>query len=357
MFYMFLNDFIAFSNSWWPYIISFCIVSIYAIRLYTGGVPYTNNKRIDGKTVIITGSTNGIGFETAKNICARGGSVILAIRDMEKAKIAIQRIKKDHEKALVIAKLLDLTDFSSIQKFANEIALEYDKVDVLINNAAIIFQPFQKTMKGNEMTIVTNFLGPFLLTHLLLSCLNKSEQGRIINVSAMAHFSGKLYLENLNMEKHYNEMDAFAQSKLALTIFTKYLASLLIKTKITCNSVCPGMVRGTGYLNYSPLQKTIWSKLYWPWMWLFLKTPEEGCQSIVYLAVEPQLNDVSGYYFSEFDITEPSEQVKDVRLAEALYERSCSIVDIKGREIIDSLEQANDTETNDVSQEHHNGDF
>lgn len=346
----FVQDFDAFSNSWWPYTIAFLISVVSAIRLFVGGAQYQNSQRLDGKIVIVTGSSSGIGFETAKNLAARGAHVILAVRNAEKGKRAMSEIQQLDTRAKLTVKLLDISEMTSIKDFVAEIKTEFGKVDVLINNAGVIYQPYRRTIDGHELTLVINYLGPFLLTHLLLPLLNASENGRIINVSAMAHFHGNLKLEDLNMEKNFNEKDAYAQSKLALTVFTKYLASLLSKTKITCNSVSPGLVRGTGHLKNLPLHKSVWTKFsVWPWMWLFLKTPKQGCQTIVYLAVEPTLNNVSGHYFSDCEIKEPADQVKDVHLAQALYERSCTFVNIDGKQIIDSLLNEEVSTTKDES--------
>ncbi|KAL1488063.1 hypothetical protein ABEB36_015431 [Hypothenemus hampei] len=335
----FSKDFDAFTNSWWPYLITFFIGLISAIRFYVGGVQYTKTNRIDGKIVIITGGSTGIGFETAKNLASRGGRIILAIRNAEKGKRALEKIKQNYPDAEVIVRLLDMGEISSIKNFVLQLFKDYEKIDILINNAAVIYQPYRKTVDGYEATLMINYLGPFLLTHLLLPLLNKSENGRIINVSAMAHYNGKLHMDDLNMEKQYNEKDAYSQSKLALTIFTKYLASLLKKTKIVCYAVSPGLVRNTGHLQNLPLQRSFWSKLtIWPWIWLFLKNPKQGCQSIVYLAVDPSLGNVSGYYFSDCEVKDPSALVQDVHLAKALYEKTCNIVDIDGMEIIKHLE-------------------
>nr|AEE61564.1 unknown [Dendroctonus ponderosae] len=334
----FSGDFEAFSNSWWPYFIAMFIGIISAIRFYVGGAQCPKSHRMDGKIVIITGGASGLGFETAKNLAARGAHVVLAVRNEERGKRAQKELKKLYTNASIDVKLLDISSVASIRSFAHDIQTSYPKVDVLINNAAVIYQPFIKTPEGNELTLATNYLGPFLLTHLLLPLLNKSLNGRIINVSAMAHYSGKLRLDDLNMEKDYNEKDAFSQSKLALTIFTKYLATLLDNTRIHCNSVSPGLVRGTNHLENLPLQRSLWTKVsVWPWMWLFLKNPIQGCQSIVYLAVEPNLSNISGYYFSDCEIKEPADPVKDATLAQALYDRTSDMVNIAGRRIIEEL--------------------
>ncbi|CAH1995551.1 unnamed protein product [Acanthoscelides obtectus] len=295
----FMNDFDQFTQSWWPYVISFIISIISAIRIYMGGSKCESSGRIEGKNVIITGGASGIGLETTKELSKRGANIILAIRNAEKGTKAVEEIKNFYQKAKVTVKILDMSEFSSIRAFAQQIIDEYEKIDILINNAGIIFHPYKRTSEGNELTFVTNYLGPFLLTHLLLPALNKSENGRVINVSAMAHFNAKLNLDNLNNEKNFNEKDAYAESKLALTMFTKHMAEQYKETKITFNSVSPGLVRDTKHTEkYSTLSKSFLTRLsVWPWMWLFLKSPRQGCQTIVYLAVEPTLHKVSGYYF------------------------------------------------------------
>jgi NAD(P)-dependent dehydrogenase (short-subunit alcohol dehydrogenase family) len=172
-----------------------------------------------------------------------GATIILAVRNAEKGKKAREVLLKSCPQANAIIKLVDLTDFVSIREFANQLTLEYEKIDALINNAGIIFHPYKRTVDGNEITITTNyfgmprcvcallclnyFTGPFLLTHLLLNLLSKSDNGRVINLSAVAHLRGKIKLDDLNSEENFVEIEAFSQSKLALTMFTKYMASLL----------------------------------------------------------------------------------------------------------------------------------
>ncbi|KAJ8930538.1 hypothetical protein NQ314_016651 [Rhamnusium bicolor] len=337
----FLSDFDSFAQSWWPYLITLFVSIISAIRIYVGGTYCDSSHNIEGKNVIITGGASGIGLETTKELAKRGANIILAVRNADKGRNAIEQIKMLAPRANIVIKLLDTSEFSSIRDFADQIKNEYGKIDVLINNAGIIFHPYKKTTDGNELTFVTNYLGPFLLTHLLLPVLNKSDNGRVINISALAHFNGKLKLDDLNSEKSFNEKDAFAQSKLAVTMCTKYMAMLYKKTNITFNSVNPGLVRDTGHIKkYSTLGCSYLTKLsVWPWIWLFMKTPKQGCQSIVYLAVEPTLNTVSGCYFSDCEIKEPAEIVKDMNLAKVLYEKSCKIVNIDPDKILMSIEK------------------
>nr|XP_023025612.1 retinol dehydrogenase 13-like [Leptinotarsa decemlineata] len=330
----FYSDFEIFSQSWWPYIISLVISIISAIRIYVGGTYCESLARLDGKYVIITGGSSGIGLATAKELAKRGANLILAIRNAEKGAKALDDIKMIKSDANVIIKILDVSDFCSIRNFVEQLKNEYDKIDILINNAGTICQPPRKTAEGNELTYVTNYLGPFLLTHLLLPLLSKSDNGRVINVSALAHYNGKLNIDTANIGE-YNGNDAFAGSKLALTLFTKHMAQLYKDTNITFNSVSPGLVRNTGHLaNYSTLENSLLTKLsVWPWVWLFLKNPKQGCQSIVYLAVEPTLHKVSGCYFSDCEIKDPADVVNDSNIAKTLYEKSCKIVNIDPKTI------------------------
>ncbi|KAJ8967909.1 hypothetical protein NQ317_018829 [Molorchus minor] len=323
-------DFDHFTQSWWPYAITLLISVISAIRIYVGGTFCDSTCRIDSKNVIITGGARGIGLETAKELAKRGAHIILAIRNAEKGRKAAEQIKKQTPGARVVIKLLDLSDFSVIRDFVDQIKNEYDKIDILINNAGIISHPNRKTVDGNELTFLTNYLGPFLLTHLLLPVLSKSDNGRVINISALAHFNGKLKLDDLNSEKQFNEKGCFRPKQTGSHHVHQAHGHFVqrYENNIQCREPRTGEEHGS-YRKVFDLSHSFFTKLsVWPWMWLFLKTPKQGCQSIVYLAVEPALNTVSGCYFSNCEIQEPAEVVKDQNLAKILYEKSCNIVNI-----------------------------
>jgi len=338
--YRFLEQLDAVKACWWPYVLSLVLCVIGFIRTYIGGNCCPSKNRIDGKVVIITGGSSGIGLATARELAKRGATIILAVRHAERGKKALEMLLDYCPELNVIIKLVDLTDFVSIREFVNQLNLEYEKIDVLINNAGIIFHPYNKTVDGNEVTISTNYFGPFLLTHLLLNLLNKSDNGRVINLSAVAHLRGKINLDDLNSERNFVEIEAFSQSKLALTMFTKYMALSLKNSNITFYAVNPGLVRGTKHLRNSRLTTSFVTKLsVWPWMWLFMKTPRQGCQSIVYAAVDPFLSKVSGCYISNCEMQKPSDFVNDVELSEKLYKKTCEIVNIEGDKFLDNITQ------------------
>jgi retinol dehydrogenase 13 len=153
-----------------------------------------------------------------------------------------------------------------------------------------------------ETHLQVNYLGHFLLSQLLLPMLKKSFQGRIINVSAHAYAAAKMTEEDpLNIgtwAPPYHARDAFSHSKLCIVLATRHLAKELKGSTVTVNSCTPGLVRGTEHLRKSPIMKALCAKVItYPWMYLLMKTPQQGAQTIIYLATEPKLKDVSGEFF------------------------------------------------------------
>ncbi|KAI4468880.1 phosphatidylinositol-glycan biosynthesis class f protein-related [Holotrichia oblita] len=305
-----------------------------------GGPPCPSKNRLDGKIVLITGGCSGLGFETAKELAARGATLILTCRDYEKGQKAADKIKRNTRDAKIDLKLLDISEMANVRRFAMLIKKYYNRIDVLINNAGIIFQPKITTSEGFELTLATNYLGPFLLTHLLLPLLRQSSNGRIINLSSLSHMTGRIHIRDMNMERKYVQAEAFAQSKLALVMFTRHLASLL-KDKglgIGVYAVNPGIVRNTNHLKSSPFAKSLMARIStYPWIWLFLKTPKQGCQTVVFTAVEPNLSTVTGVYLSDCEIKNPSEYAKNEASSRQLYEKTCQMVQLKREETLPGL--------------------
>lgn len=176
--------------------------------------------------------------------------------------------------------------------------MDYSKIDILINNAGITFHPYKKTADGFETHLQVNYLSHFLLTYLLIPMLKKSKQGRIINVAAHAYATGKMSIDDpLSILSTFHPRDAFAHSKLAIVLSNKKLAKVLKSTKITVNCFTPGLVRGTS-MRQSPIMRSFSAKiLMLPWMWIFMKTPNQGAQTAIYLATDKSLSNVTGEYF------------------------------------------------------------
>lgn len=296
------------------------------LRQYMKGPECPSNCRIDGKTVIITGANSGIGKATALELANRGATVILGCRCLGKGEAAATEIKNLSGNANVSAMKLDLASLDSVRKFVENFKAKEISLDVLINNAGVMLCPFKKTEDGIEEHLSVNYLGHFLLTLLLLDKLRAAPEARIINVSAVAHYVATIQLEDINLETNYVPREAYGQSKLAQVMFTRELAKRLEGTKITVNSLHPGIVRGTGLVKYTPLNR-LWVRFVtFPVTWLLLKTPKDGAQTTVFLATSAEVEGISGKYFSDCQLRTPSELVLDTEKLHRLWTVSTELV-------------------------------
>lgn len=175
-----------------------------------------------GKVAIVTGANSGIGYETAKALAAKGATVILACRNLEKAAVAQENIQQTVNNAQLEVMQIDLADLQSVHDFAETFKKKYDRLDILVNNAGIMAPPFTQTKDGFEVQFGANHLGHFALTGLLLDTILATAQARVVNVSSSMHRmgSGTINFDNLNAEKGYNASGAYSQSKLANLLFT-----------------------------------------------------------------------------------------------------------------------------------------
>ncbi|XP_059504382.1 retinol dehydrogenase 13-like isoform X1 [Stegostoma tigrinum] len=291
------------------------------VKDYATGGMCPSKATISGKTIIITGANTGIGKETARELASRGGRIIMACRDMEKCETAAREIRGETLNHDVYAKHLNLASLKSIREFAKQINEEEENVNVLINNAGVMRCPHWKTEDGFEMQLGVNHLGHFLLTNLLLEKLKNSGNGRIINVSSLAHKVGQVDFNDLNWEnKKYDTKAAYCQSKLANILFTRELVKKLHGSNVTVNAVHPGVVntelgRHTG-MHKSKLSSTTLGPIFW----LLVKSPRLGAQPSIYLAVAEELEGVSGKYFDVNKEKDPAPQALDDETARRLWE-------------------------------------
>jgi len=304
-----------------------CIVAFKIYILTTTGRCLSQTK-LHGKTVIITGANTGIGKETAIDLATRGAKVILACRNFQKAKLAQGDIIEASRNDNVIVRELDLTSLSSVRKFAAAILESETRLDILINNAGCAGQGGRKMTEDDlEYTMQSNYFGHYLLTNLLLGLLKKSSPSRVVNVSSFAHtYANKLDFTNLNSENRYDSIQTYHTSKLCQILFCHYLAPIIIKSGVTVNSLHPGIVR-TDIFRPS-FRLTIMKYLVLP----FFKSAEEGAQTSIYLAVADEVADVTGKYFSDCKICEPSKPAKDDATAKKLWEISNIFVKLNQEE-------------------------
>ena len=302
------------------------IVVLYAGRRYFQGPKCHSTKRLEGKTVVITGGNTGIGKETAVDLAKRGAKVIVGCRNLEKGKAALKEIQERSGSTNVYLEQLDLASLDSVRTFADSILKSESRLDILINNAGVMMCPYQKTKDGFEMQFGTNHLGHFLLTMLLLDLMKKSAPSRIVNVSSIGHSlgSGKIHFDDINFEKDYSPYEAYFHSKLANVLFTRELSKRLEGSHVTANSLHPGAVRTDLERHFTFLQT-----LMVPARWYMYKSPEQGAQTSIYCAVSEEMEGVSGKYLADCAIKEPSKGAQDDDAAVKLWELSLKLVGLE----------------------------
>ncbi|XP_017132878.1 retinol dehydrogenase 13-like [Drosophila elegans] len=280
----------------WP---AFLVGAVYFLRKYMQGGQFTKQTDETGKVFIVTGANTGIGKETALEFARRGGTVYMACRDMNRCETARQDIIRETNNPNIFGRQLDLSSQESIRKFAAEFKQEQDKLHVLVNNAGVMRGPKMLTKDGVEMQLGVNHIGHFLLTNLLLDVLKKSAPSRVVVLSSIAHTLGAINVADLNSEKSYDEGKAYNQSKLANLLFTRELAKRLEGSGVTVNALHPGLV-DTGLARNWAFFQTVFGKYFiQPLFWPFLKTPKSGAQTSIYAALDPELRNVTGLYFSD----------------------------------------------------------
>lgn len=298
----------------------------------------SSKARLDGKITVITGANTGIGKETARDFYSRGARVILACRNVEKAKAAVEDIKHNpfsSKRKQAEGKLgdlavypLDLCSFKSIRECARMLLKQEPAIHILVNNAGIMFAPYQLTDDGFEIQLQSNYLGHFLLTLLLLPKMQSSAPGcRIVNVSSLAHIFGRIHFNDINLEKSWwylRSYIAYYQSKLANILFTKKLAQLMKETNSGINvySLHPGVVRtelSRNYDNIFPGGKLFFRYVMRP----FIKNSEQGAQTTIYCAVDEKAANETGLYYTECCVTRPSEAARNDQIAEDLWNYTC----------------------------------
>ncbi|MDA4112520.1 MAG: SDR family oxidoreductase [Thaumarchaeota archaeon] len=250
---------------------------------------------LKGKVCLVTGASSGIGEATAEGLGALGASVVAVMRDKSpKAESAMRKIEAGSRDGggSVSAMYADLSSQSSIRRLAQDFEKRFDRLDVLINNAGVSPWKRHTTTDGLELTFAVNVLAPFLLANLLLGRLKASAPSRIVNVSSAAA-GGTIEFDDLQGEKKYSMFAAYGKSKLALNVLTVELARRLQGTGVTANFLHPGVVRTNLARDMNPVAQALTS-LVKP----FMASPKKGSRTSIYVATAPELEGVSGKYFS-----------------------------------------------------------
>jgi len=273
--------------------------------------------QLKGKICLVTGGNTGLGKSTATALARLGGHVIILSRDRARGEAAQAEIKSQTGNAQVDLLLGDLGSQKSTRSAAAEFKTRYKQLHVLVNNAGVNVGNRVLTEDGIESTFAINHLGPFLFTNLLLDVLKASAPSRIVNVSSGAHSAGAIQFDDLQFEKKYSAFKAYCQSKLANVHFTTELARRLQGTGVTVNAVDPGTVRTS--LGSDQWIFRLAVKL------PFFVTPDKGARTAIRVATAPELEGVTGKYFSKEKEKSPAKHAQDEAIAKQLWDVSAKL--------------------------------
>ncbi len=279
-----------------------------------------NTVDMTGKFCLVTGANSGIGKATALGLAKRDATVVLVSRDKDKGEAALLEVRTLSGNKNVDAMVADLSSQDSVRELAHDFRARYKKLHVLVNNAGVFLPKRVATVDGLEATFATNHLGHFLLTNLLLDELKSSAPARIINITSDAHRGTEIDFEDLQGEKKYSGYHAYSQSKLANVLFTYQLAKKLEGTRVTVNCLHPGVAR-TGFGKDQVGLMSIMVRIGTP----FMMSPQKAARAVIYLATSPDLEGVSGKFFSKGKETKSSAQSYDTTSAERLWKVSTEL--------------------------------
>lgn len=278
---------------------------------------------MQGKVCIITGANSGVGRETARGLARLGASVVMVCRSLERGQAALDDLRADTGSASLDLMICDLSVQASIRQFADVYRARYERLDVLINNAAIIPPRREVTAEGVEAQLAANHLGPFLLTHLLLALLKASAPARIINVASSIHPMGRVDFDDLHSARGYRwgGWGQYANTKLMNILFTRELARRLDGTGVTANCLHPGYIA-------TRLQRGL-PGIVQPFNKLLGAPERKGAETPLYLATSPDVASVSGQYFADRRSVAPAAHAQDDALAKRLWDVSVQMVGLR----------------------------
>jgi len=249
----------------------------------------------------------------------RGTDLVLVCRDKEKGERTASEIMRVAKGASVDLEVADLSSLQAVRELAGRLRERHPKINVLVNNAGVVGLGRSMTLDGYETTFAVNYLAQFLLTNLILDTLKANAPSRIVNVSSAAHYGGHINFDDLQGKRGFSGFGAYSNSKLAVVLFTKELASRLRGTGVTANCLHPGAVA-----------TEIWNKGAGPFGFimaipkLFMISPEKGAETVVYLATSSDV-EASGEYFEKKRVKKSSAESYDAGEARRLWEVSVQL--------------------------------
>jgi NAD(P)-dependent dehydrogenase (short-subunit alcohol dehydrogenase family) len=264
--------------------------------------------------VLVTGSTDGIGRETARLLVQQGARVVAHGRNADKAAEVARELEALAGRPMPAPVVADLASLAAVRAMADELLAREEPLDVLLNNAGVYMRSRELTVDGLETTMAVNHFAPFLLTHRLLPALRRAAAARIVNVSSIAHTRGRLDLDDLQLAHGFGHYEAYAASKLANVLFTVELAERL-GPAITVNALHPGVVSTKLLTEGFRMQG--------------YDSAAKASQTSVYCALSPELAKVTGQYFADRRVAPRNPVVGDAALRRGFYEKSCELTGVE----------------------------
>ena len=275
---------------------------------------------MQGKTVVITGATSGIGEVAACTLAKQGARIVLIERDRTRGEETLKRLESIAPGRHHVAHYANLSRLPEMKRVSEAVAESEPQIDVLINNAGALFNTRQVTGDALEMTFATNHIAYFVVTSLLLERLKATPGARIVCTASDAHKRAKMDFDDLQMEKGYTGFGMYGRSKLMNILFTRELARRLEGSGVTANCLHPGFVAtrfgdasgGLGAFVVKTAKK-------------FALTPEEGAKTIIYLASSPEVNGITGKYFHKCQQELPTPEAQNDADARRLWDLSVQL--------------------------------
>lgn len=259
-----------------------------------------------GKTAVITGATSGLGLESARALASAGARIVIAARDPEKISQSISHLRTQVADADLHSVVVNLADLTSVARAAEQIAQNFDNIDLLMNNAGIMAIPEKRSVDGIEMQFAANYVGHFLLTVSLLPQLRAGNGARIVNLSSGGHKVAPVFFDDYNFEKQgYDKWRAYGQAKTAMCLFGVALTKRYIESNITANAINPGPVLtslGRHFTREDIKEMVKGSDMAKGKM--VYQTPASGAATQVWAATTPSLEGRGGLYLEKCRIAE-----------------------------------------------------
>lgn len=278
--------------------------------------------KLHGKVALITGGNSGIGFETAKDLAKRGATVVIASRNYKKSELAVDIIKKFSGNNNVEYSHLNLAKRDSIVEFVEKFNKDFDRLDILVNNAGCGSVKLANNENGLDMLMQINYVGPFLLTDLLLPKLITSAPSRIVTVSSHGHIlASNFKVEDITKAWKEHAFLRYANTKLCDILWTRELAKRLPRG-VTVNSLHPGIVMTDIFNNLPPFIRSVIIGI----AFLLFKNAKEGAQTTIHLCVCPKLEDSTGGYYVDCKRSKCAKIAQDDQLARKVWERTVELI-------------------------------